>query len=288
MPSNYHITVYACRNTRTTPGANIITRGMILSQLKTFYIYIYIYLWWKCKKEKAPGGKSLGKFFNQVVIRSPTILTITNGWLARSVTSFKYLGSVTTIVGSKPKLLSRIAQATAALTKLKTVWSDRSTSQSSKVWMLHSLVTSIFLYACESWTLTAELQRRIQAMEVRYVQLKDTTHLIQRPCYQWGSLCQDPAGNGSTWWPPDHSKEKQTAAVWPCLTFIRSGQNHLARHSERGKKTRQSEEKVGRQHQGMDRPGVRQVPAGCGVQGKMEETGREIICGAPMTLAVKG
>ena len=31
---------------------------------------------------------------------------------------------------------------------------------------MHSLVTSIFLYACESWTLTAELQRRIQAMEM--------------------------------------------------------------------------------------------------------------------------
>ena len=32
---------------------------------------------------------------------------------------------------------------------------------------MHSLVTSIFLYADESWTLTAELQRRIQAMEMR-------------------------------------------------------------------------------------------------------------------------
>ena len=32
---------------------------------------------------------------------------------------------------------------------------------------MHSLVTSIFLYACESWTLTAELQRRIQAMKMR-------------------------------------------------------------------------------------------------------------------------
>ena len=30
-----------------------------------------------------------------------------------------------------------------------------------------SLVTSIFLYACESWTLKAELQRRIQALEMR-------------------------------------------------------------------------------------------------------------------------
>ena len=32
---------------------------------------------------------------------------------------------------------------------------------------MRSLVTSIFLYACESWTLTAELQRKIQAMEMR-------------------------------------------------------------------------------------------------------------------------
>ena len=32
---------------------------------------------------------------------------------------------------------------------------------------MRSLVTSIFLYACESRTLTAELQRRIQAMEMR-------------------------------------------------------------------------------------------------------------------------
>ena len=32
---------------------------------------------------------------------------------------------------------------------------------------MRSLVTSIFLYACESWTLTAELQRRIQATDMR-------------------------------------------------------------------------------------------------------------------------
>ena len=72
------------------------------------------------------------------------------------------------------------------------------------------------------------------------------------------------------------------------LPFIRSGQNHLARHSKRRKKIRQTEDEVGRQHQGMDRPGVRQVPEGSGEQGKMGETGFEIICGAPTNLAVKG
>ena len=34
--------------------------------------------------------------------------------------------------------------------------------------------------------------------------------------------------------------------------------------------------------------GVRQVPEGSGEQGEMEKTGCKIICGAPMTLAVKG
>ena len=32
---------------------------------------------------------------------------------------------------------------------------------------MRSLVTSIFMYACESLSLTAELQRRVQAMEMR-------------------------------------------------------------------------------------------------------------------------
>ena len=78
---------------------------------------------------------------------------------------------------------------------------------------------------------------------------QDTTHLIQRPCYQRGSPCQDPAGNLTSRRPPDHCKEMQTAVVWSCLPFVRSGQNHLARHSEREKKTMQTEEEVGRQHQ---------------------------------------
>ena len=80
----------------------------------------------------------------------------------------------------------------------------------------------------------------------------------------------------------------QTAVVWSCLPFIRSGQNHLARHYERGKKTRLTEEEVGRQYQVMDRLGVHLVPEGSGELGKMEKTDSEIICGAPTILTVKG
>ena len=84
-----------------------------------------------------------------------------------TVTSFKYLGEVVSNDGSKPEVLSRIAQATAALTKLKPIWRDNNISLGSKVKLMRPLVISIFLYACESWTLTAELEKRTQAFEMR-------------------------------------------------------------------------------------------------------------------------
>ena len=63
-----------------------------------------------------------------------------------TVTSFKYLGSVITDEGSKPEILSRIANTTAALTRLKPVWIDKIISLSSKIRLMRSLVTLIFLY----------------------------------------------------------------------------------------------------------------------------------------------
>ena len=42
--------------------------------------------------------------------------------------SFKYLGSVITDEGSKPEILSKIAQTTKALTRLKPVWIGKSLS----------------------------------------------------------------------------------------------------------------------------------------------------------------
>ena len=150
---------------------------------------------------------------------------------------------------------------------------------------MRSLVTSIFLYACESWTLTAELQRRIQAMEMKccrkilHISYKD--HVTNEEVHAKIQQAIGPHEDLLT-------IIKRRKLQWYGHVFIRFGQNHLARHSERGKKTRWTKEEVGRQHQGMDRSGLRQVPEGSGGQGKMEKTVWEIICGAPTTLAVKG
>ena len=65
-----------------------------------------------------------------------------NGQKCETVTSFKYLGSVITVEGSKPE----IAQTTAELTRLKPVWNDRGISLSSRICLMRSLVTSTFTY----------------------------------------------------------------------------------------------------------------------------------------------
>ena len=54
-----------------------------------------------------------------------------------------------------------IAQTTAALSRLKIIWRDKNISLASKVKLMRTLILSTFLYACESWTLTAEIERRI-------------------------------------------------------------------------------------------------------------------------------
>ena len=81
-----------------------------------------------------------------------------------TVTSFKYLGAVVSDNGSKPAALSRIAQVTAALTKLRPIRRDNNLSLASKVKLMRSLVIFIFLYVCESWTLTAQLEKSTQAL----------------------------------------------------------------------------------------------------------------------------
>ena len=44
--------------------------------------------------------------------------------------------------------------------------------------LMRFLVISIFLYACESWTLTVELEKRTQVFEMRYSQkLSDIPHM---------------------------------------------------------------------------------------------------------------
>ena len=90
-----------------------------------------------------------------------------NGKGKRAETGYRDKVQVVSVKSSKLDILSRIDQATATLTKLKPIWRDNNISLGSKVKLVRSLVISVFLYACESWTLTAELKKRTHAFEMR-------------------------------------------------------------------------------------------------------------------------
>ena len=77
-----------------------------------------------------------------------------------------------------------------------------SISLSPNIRLMSPLVTSIFLCACESWTLTAELQI-IQVMGMRCYH--KVLPISYKDCHQRESSCQDPAGNRTTRRPPDQS-----------------------------------------------------------------------------------
>ena len=77
------------------------------------------------------------------------------------------MGAIVTDEGSMSEICSRIAQTIVALTKLKITWDDKNIDLSSKIRLLRSLVRSIYLYSCETWTLTAEIERKIQTVEMR-------------------------------------------------------------------------------------------------------------------------
>ena len=116
------------------------------------------------------------KFGMEISAEKTKIMT-NNGTLQRDITiqgqkleivdHFKYLGAIICDEGSRREVLSRAAQTMAALARLKIIWKDKNIRIKHKIRLMRALVITIFLYACETWTHTAELQRKIQSLEFR-------------------------------------------------------------------------------------------------------------------------
>ena len=83
---------------------------------------------------------SEGKFTSEIKINNDTL---------KIVEKFKYLGAIIDDKCSKSEIIT-------ALSKLNVIWYDKSLQLNLKIRLMQSLVNSIFLYACETWTLTKE------------------------------------------------------------------------------------------------------------------------------------
>ena len=85
----------------------------------------------------------------------------------KQVKQFKYLGAIiSNDVKDTTEIKHRIACAKGAFHKLKTVLTNSKISLKTKLQLINTYVLSALLYACESWTLDMECQKRIEAFEM--------------------------------------------------------------------------------------------------------------------------
>ena len=91
-----------------------------------------------------------------------------NREILEEVDHFKYLGAIINKEGnSTQEIKTRLAIALAAMTRLTKIWNSNKITTKTKIKLYKSLITSIALYGCESWTLTADTERRIQTFETK-------------------------------------------------------------------------------------------------------------------------
>ena len=147
------------------------------------------------------------------------------------------------------------------------------------------VVTSTFLYACESWTLTAELQRRIQAMEMRcYCKILHISHkdhaTNEEVCAKIHQATGPHAGLVTI--------VKRCKRKWYGHVSHSSGlaktilQGSLKGGRRRGKQKKRWEDNI------KEQTGLEFTKSQRAVENrKMEETGCEVICGAQTTSTVK-
>ena len=98
---------------------------------------------------------------------NPECKLFSKGEQIRQVQKFKYLGYTLTSNGKcRTEIKKRIAIAKASFQKMSTILKNRNISFSTKLRVLKTYVWSILLYACETWTITAETKKNLEAAEM--------------------------------------------------------------------------------------------------------------------------
>jgi len=88
-------------------------------------------------------------------------------WTVERVESFRYLGSIVTEdVRCDTEIKTRIGIAKKAFGNMKSMMTNRKLSMRTRKSLMKTHVWSTLLYGVESWTLSAELVKRLEAMEM--------------------------------------------------------------------------------------------------------------------------
>ena len=87
-----------------------------------------------------------------------------NGQKLEQVTGFKYQGATLCKDGTcSVEIHIRIDSAMATMARLERICRSNIISSASEFELYKSLVISILLYGCETWTLSSDSEERIQA-----------------------------------------------------------------------------------------------------------------------------
>jgi len=108
-----------------------------------------------------------------VITKKPTVPTCNltcKGEQIKQVEKFKYLGCIiTTDAKCDTEIKKRIAMAKDTFTKMKSVFTNRNISLPTKLNTLKAYVWTVLLYGCDCWTLTRNIEKRLEAAEMWFI-----------------------------------------------------------------------------------------------------------------------
>ena len=160
--------------------------------MKLYLLHKHMFVWWRYTEQ---NGYDTGRIICTIAKLLSTILwnfckgvhpssvykkdfTLTNHILIyiyllfiylpliEVVRAFKYLGSILTQDANlEREILCWIALADSAFNCLRNVWRNNKCSQELKLRIYNSSVLSVLTYGCETWSITAQLEKRLRAFD---------------------------------------------------------------------------------------------------------------------------
>ena len=137
--------------------------------------YNIIYFTKLCPLESEEMGLTLNvKKTECMVISKKAIVPSCNlqsrGQQIKLVKKFKYLGYMITSDGKCiTEIKKRIATAKDAFQKLSLILKNRNISMTTKFRVLKTYVWSTLTYGCECWTITSDIEKKIEAAEMWFI-----------------------------------------------------------------------------------------------------------------------
>ena len=156
--------------------------------------------------------------------------------------NFKNLGAIISNEGSKPKILSRIAQTTTALSRLKLNRRDKNILLAC--WCkCSSYLPSFMPVSAGPW----QQKLREGSKALRWDAIGDFLTFPTKTMWQTRRFAKESRMQLQCMISPNHVKETENQMVWPHLKILEHGEDNTSGDSERSKKERKTTSRNGQE-----------------------------------------